>query len=181
MPSAAEHIKVAGADGNGHEAKSRRQHLQKRKLHFQRVLEAMRLLVFRQQRHALLQFGGEFFVDGGVAQRGMPCAFAHDGQRLAHAGVIGAEDYHALRQIDPAIDRTGDMARIHVAGVRHDAAQRANFSLDRSIGRRGGIALDFGAEALGVRRIKSPGNGRRTNCGCHDICSRKLYEASLRL
>src|ERR1035438_186440 len=51
----------------------------------------------------------------------MPCALAHDGQRLAHAGVVGAKNHHPPRQIEAAIDSSCDMSGVHVSGVGNNA------------------------------------------------------------
>src|SRR5664279_3200833 len=99
----------------------------------------------------------------------MPCALAHDGQRLAHAGVVGAKNYQPPRQIEAAIDSSRDMSRVHVSGVGNDAAPGANprFGLCRSIGARGGVSLNFRPEMLCVGWIEASCNGWLTNSGSH--------------
>src|ERR1019366_4316555 len=94
---------------------------------------------------------------------------AHDGQRLAHAGVVGAKNYHPPRQIEAAIDSSRDVSRVHISGVGNNAAHGANprSRLRRSIGAHRGISLNFRPEMLRVGGIEASCNGWLTNCGSH--------------
>ena len=83
----------------------------------------MRLSVFAEKRKALLQSGCQRGIDRHLAQRRLPRALAHDGQRMSHAGVVGAHQDAALRQIEPRIHRARHVSGVHVSGVRHHAAR----------------------------------------------------------
>src|SRR5258707_4034750 len=87
----------------------------------------VRLGIFAQQGKLPLEAVCKFCINGYCTERSFPRAFAHDGERHAAAGVVGAENQAAPWNLEARGDRSGDVARIHVAGMRDYAAKGASF------------------------------------------------------
>src|SRR6266852_1644811 len=129
--------------------------LQERQLHFSAVFGAMCLRVFAEKRESLLQHLGQRRIDGHVAQRRCPRALAHDGERMSHAGVVRAHQDATPGQLELRVHCAGHRSGIHVAGVRHDAAERGDrFLLCWEIG------FYVSPQVIGIAGIKTA-----CNCG----------------
>src|SRR5258706_8919385 len=99
-----ERFEPANADADRHEGKVAHRGLQERELHFERMFGEVRVGVFGEGAQFALEFGGERGVNRRFAERREPCAFAHDGQRLADAGVVGRKNNVAPRQLEPRVE-----------------------------------------------------------------------------
>ncbi len=123
-----QHFQPAGADHDRHESKFVHNLLQERKLNFQGVLAGVRNVIVPQRRKLAFEFLRQRLRRWRLLPAESASSPAHDGERLPCPGVIRAEDDKAARQFQPRIDRAGDMSGIHVAGVRHHAAEGAESS-----------------------------------------------------
>src|SRR5581483_3964397 len=109
-------------NGDRNETKTRLPYLQERQINFGRMLSTMRVRVLFDQREAFFQRRGKICIDRDIAQRRLPGAMAHDRQRMAQARMVRAENNAERRNLDAPEHGSGDMSRIHVAGMRCDAA-----------------------------------------------------------
>src|SRR5205085_3357448 len=155
-------VVVAGrAEADGYEGELAEEVLQKRELHFQRVLARVRAPVLGQQLGALHERARQRRVDGRVAERRVPRAVAVDGGEVPGAGVVRAEDDEALRQLRRDVERRGDVAAVHQPRVRNDGADEAG--LRRRRGVLGDARLHLLAQPRGTRLVERAGDGRRAS------------------
>src|SRR5271166_6383434 len=107
-----ENFELSRSQCNGNETEFRLTQQQEWNLDFSRMLATMRCRVFLQCREAFLQSCSEFGIEGNVAQRRLPGAFAHHGERAAHPGMVRAEHDATLGHIDAGKDRACHMPGI---------------------------------------------------------------------
>src|ERR1700674_699208 len=87
---------------------------------------AMRIGVLGELRKALLKRISKRRIDCDLSERSFPSAIAHDGEWLAHAGMVGTQHNAASRNIQSRKHCAGNVSGIYVAGVRYDAANCRN-------------------------------------------------------
>ena len=154
----AEHLEVARADGDGHKLEAGRERPAGRATAPPgRVRSDAPPRLRKAAASAVFRLGCQLFVDVRIAQRRMPCAFAHDRQRLAHAGVIRAEN-----DVAAAADQGGDRRlRRRVPSTCSRREERRSrwreFSASARRSAQSYEGLDLGAQVLGVAGIEAAG------------------------
>src|SRR6266581_272792 len=83
---------------------------------------------------------------------------------MSHAGVIGTENDYAIRDFEPRVNCSGHVARVHVPGVRGDAADGADAPSFFSRC----VFLNSSAEFFRAAGIELTSDGRRSYSGSHE-------------
>src|SRR5438270_5916188 len=115
---------------------------------------AMRIGVFSELREPLLECISKRGIDCDLSEGSFPSAMAHDGERLAHAGMVGTQHNAASRNIQSRKDCAGNVSGIYVASVRYDAANCRN-----CLFRGREVAAHVSKQDAGIARVETPGNG----------------------
>src|SRR5213075_77150 len=101
-----------------------------------------------------------------VAEWRVPCPTLVDGREVTGAGVIRAEYDETPRQLRKLVERRRDVAAVHQARVRHDAAEKPRLRIGNGIGAEAG--RDLCLQAVGRAFAERTGTGGRAG-GDHGL------------
>src|SRR5438477_6017786 len=111
---------------------------------------AMRVRIFMECVELVLQILRKLRIDIYLPEWSLPRTVAHDRKWMAHAGVVRAHQNTAGCKVEFCEDCAGNVARIHVTGVRNHATKRRDWSLARRE-----VGLNVGEQSFGIPRIKA--------------------------
>jgi len=163
----AEHVKVAGTDGDGNDIQFRLPRLQERKLNLDGVFAAVRGAVLFERREAAQQASAHLPVRRNLAQRRLPRGVGHDRKRTSLARVIGAENHAALGNFQPRIDSAGDAARVDVSRMGSDASDGGDAARPHRDPDRRSVFPNVAQQFVSPARIKPASDSGSSYSGSH--------------
>jgi hypothetical protein len=122
------------------------------------MLHRVRRWIVDKKIASLLERLRQSFIDSDIAKRRTPRAAVHHRERLAHAGVIRAENDETLRKFDASVNCASNVARVHVSGMGRYTPNCADFRPQM-----GRVLIHITSQSVGASGIKLPSKRRFTH------------------